>query len=63
VLRGDQVESRHLGLAVSAIAAHQRLHIQQERAAAVEQARAVADYAGVVGEVGMAGPSPPWDPC
>ncbi len=50
VLRCDQVEARHLGLAVSAIAAHQRLHIQQERAAAVEQARTVVDHAGVVGE-------------
>jgi len=50
VLRGDTVEARHLGLAVSAIPAHQRLHDDHQRAQAREQAAAVVEHVGTVGD-------------
>ena len=50
VLRGDTVAARHLGLAVSAIPAHQRLLADRQRAQAREQAAAVVEHVGTVGD-------------
>ncbi|WP_028707516.1 hypothetical protein [Propionicicella superfundia] len=50
VLRGEAVEARHLGLAVSAITAHQRLIADQARETTRREATATVDYAGTVGE-------------
>jgi len=49
-LRSDTVEARHLGLAVSAIPAHQRLLADRQRAQAREQAAAVVEHVGTVGD-------------
>ncbi|MHB1011145.1 MAG: hypothetical protein ACYC1E_18415 [Propionibacteriaceae bacterium] len=52
VLRGQVVDSRHLGLAVSAIPAHQRL-LDQRQATTADQdgvAAASVDHVGVVGD-------------
>lgn len=50
VLRGEAVDARHLGLAVSAIAAHQRLLEQRQADTAHQDAVAAADHVGVVGD-------------
>jgi len=50
VLRGDAVDARHLGLAVSAIPAHQRLQADRQRETARQVAAQTVDYAGTVGE-------------
>ena len=50
VLRGDAVDARHLGLAVSAIPAHQRLQADRQRETARQDAAQTVDYAGRVGE-------------
>lgn len=50
VLRGDAVDSQHLGLAVSAIAAHQRLIHERHTEAVRHEAAAAVDYVGAVGE-------------
>lgn len=50
VLRGDAVDARHLGLAVSAITAHQRLQADRQRDQARERAAATVDHVGAVGE-------------
>lgn len=50
VLRGDAVEARHLGLAVSAITAHQRLQADRQRDQAREHAAATVDHVGAVGD-------------
>jgi len=50
VLRGDAVEAKHLGLAVSAIPAHQRLIADRAREAARKEAAQSVDHVGTVGE-------------
>ena len=50
VLRGAAVDARHLGLAVSAIPAHQRLQADRQRETARQDAAQTVDYAGRVGE-------------
>lgn len=50
VLRSDAVEARHLGLAVSAITAHQRLQEDSARDAAAAREARVVEYAGAVGD-------------
>ena len=50
VLRGEAVEARHLGLAVSAIIAHQRLIADRARETSRREAAETVDYAGTVGE-------------
>jgi hypothetical protein len=52
VLRGQAVDARHLGLAVSAIPAHQRLLDQRQANTADQDAVAAAcvDHVGVVGD-------------
>ena len=50
VLRGDAVEAKHLGLAVSALPAHQRLTADRAREAARQEAAHSVDHVGVVGE-------------
>lgn len=50
VLRGESVEARHLGLAVSAITAHQRLSADRARETSRREAAETVDYAGTVGE-------------
>lgn len=50
VLRGEAVEARHLGLAVSAITAHRRLSADQARETTRREAAETVDYTGTVGE-------------
>ena len=50
VLRGEAVEARHLGLAVSAITVHQRLSADRARETSRREAAETVDYAGTVGE-------------
>ncbi|WP_232546980.1 hypothetical protein [Propioniciclava soli] len=50
VLSGAAVDARHLGLAVSAIPAHQRLQEDRRREVARQDAARTVDYAGTVGE-------------
>lgn len=50
ILRGDAVETHHLGLAVSAIIAHERLLHDRHTDAARREAAAGVDYVGTVGE-------------
>lgn len=50
VLRGDAVEAKHLGLAVSAIPAHQRLTADRARVASRQEAAQAVDHVGTVGE-------------
>jgi len=50
VLRGDAVEAKHLGLAVSAIPAHQRLTADRAREASRQEAAQAVDHVGTVGE-------------
>ena len=50
VLRGEAVEARHLGLAVSAITAHQRLIADRARETTRREAAETVDYAGTVGD-------------
>jgi hypothetical protein len=50
VLRGDAVDAKHLGLAVSAIPAHQRLTDERAREASRREAAQTVDHVGVVGE-------------
>lgn len=50
VLRAASVDARHLGLAVSAITAHQRLTTQRHQQQARRVASGAVEYAGTVGE-------------
>jgi hypothetical protein len=50
VLRGQVVDARHLGLAVSAIPAHQRLLEQRQADTTHQDAVAAVDHVGVVGD-------------
>jgi len=50
ILRGEAVDTRHLGLAVSAITAHQRLQADRQRVQARERAAATVDHAGAIGD-------------
>jgi hypothetical protein len=50
VLRGQAVDARHFGLAVSAIPAHQRLLDQRQADTAHQDAVAAVDHVGVVGD-------------
>lgn len=50
ILRADSVGSRHLGLAVSAINAHQRLQADHQRATEQRQAARNVDHAGTIGQ-------------
>jgi hypothetical protein len=50
VLRGESVDVRHLGLAVSAIPAHQRLLADEATQQARQEAAATVEYVGVVGD-------------
>ena len=50
VLRGEAVEARHLGLAVSAITAHQRVIANRARDTSRREAAETVDYAGSAGE-------------
>jgi hypothetical protein len=50
VLRGQVVDARHLGLAVSAISAHQRLLEQRQADTAHPEPVAAVDHVGVVGD-------------
>ena len=50
VLRGDAVDAKHLGLAVSAIPAHQRLTDDRTREASRQEAARNVDHVGTVGE-------------
>jgi len=50
VLRGDAVEAKHLGLAVSAITAHQRLTADRAREASRQKAAQSVDHIGTVGD-------------
>ena len=50
VLRGDAVEAKHLGLAVSALPAHQRLTADRAREVSRQEAAHSVDHVGVVGE-------------
>ena len=50
VLRGAAVDARHVGLAVSAIPAHQRLQADRQLEAVRQDAAQKVDYTGTVGE-------------
>jgi len=50
VLRGDAVDAKHLGLAVSAIPAHQRLTADRTSEASRQEAAQGVDHVGAVGE-------------
>ena len=50
VLRGDAVDARQLGLAVSAITAHQRLTTDRRREQRREEAAATVEHVGAVGD-------------
>ena len=50
MLRGDAVEAKHLGLAVSALPAHQRLTADRAREVSRQEAAHSVDHVGVVGE-------------
>ena len=50
VLRGDAVDAKHLGLAVSAIPAHQRLTAGRARETARREAAQTVEHVGTVGE-------------
>lgn len=50
VLRGDAVDAKHLGLAASAIPAHQRLTDERAREASRQEAAQSVDHVGTVGE-------------
>ncbi len=50
VLRGDAVDAKHLGLAVSAIPAHQRLTAARAREAPRQEAAQAVDHVGTLGE-------------
>ena len=50
VLRGDAVDAKHLGLAVSAIPAHQRLTADRARESARHEAAQTVEHVGVVGD-------------
>ncbi len=50
VLRGDAVDAKQLGLAVSAIPAHQRLTADRSREASRQEAAQSVDHVGAVGE-------------
>ena len=49
ILRGGAVEARHLGLAVSAVPAYERMLGQREAQAVRDEANRTVEYAGVVG--------------
>ena len=50
ILRADSVDSRHLGLAVSAINTHQRMQADQQRATEQQQAARNVDHVGTIGQ-------------
>lgn len=50
VLRGEAVDARHLGLAVNAIPAWQRLQAERQRETARQAAAQTVEYVGTVGE-------------
>ena len=50
VLRGDAVDAKHLGLAVSAITAHQRLTLARARETTRQKDALTVDHVGTVGE-------------
>ncbi len=50
VLRGEAVDARHLGLAVSAISAYQRLTADRAQKASRQEAAQGVEHVGVVGE-------------
>lgn len=50
VLRSDAIDSRHLGLAVSAVSAYQRMVADRERETARQEAARRVDHVGQVGQ-------------